>query len=220
MTSAKNILTNCTLYAIIDTGYVETKDLESTLQRLISSGASVVQFRAKNISPEETLTLARPLREICLKASVLFAVNDYPNIAKELDADILHIGQEDGCIAKVRKKVSKKCLIGRSTHSIEQAKNALAEGFDYIGYGPLFPTQTKPGRAEIGLENIQFIEQVIGSQIPVFCIGGIKLENLDRVIDSGGRRIVIVSELLLSADMNKYMKQIRVKLDKMLKQGE
>lgn len=215
MISAKNILTDCKIYAIIDTGYVEIKNLENTLLELIRCGATVVQFRAKNISPEETLILARPLRAICLRASVLFAVNDYPNIAKELDADILHIGQEDGCIGNVKKVVGADCIIGRSTHSVEQAKNALAEGFDYIGFGPLFPTQTKPGRAEIGLQNIQSIEQDVGSKIPVFCIGGVKLENLDEIISFGGRRVVIVSELLLATDMDKYMKQIRDKLDKL-----
>ena len=91
--------------------------------------------------------------------------------------------------------------MGRSTHSPEQARAALAEGADYIGFGPLFPTPTKVGRPGIGIENVAQIQQEVGSQIPVFCIGGIKRENLPEVLGAGAQRIVIVSDLLLAPDI-------------------
>lgn len=87
-------------------------------------------------------------------------------------------------------------IVGRSTHSPEQARAALAEGFDYIGFGPLFPTPTKKGRPGIGLESIAEVENDVGNEIPVFCIGGIKRDNLELVLASGARRVVIVSALL------------------------
>ncbi|MCB1134188.1 MAG: thiamine phosphate synthase, partial [Verrucomicrobiae bacterium] len=88
-----------------------------------------------------------------------------------------------------------------STHSLAQARAALEEGFDYIGFGPLFPTPTKLGRPGIGLEDIAAMEREVGSKIPAFCIGGIKRENLDEVLSAGARRVVIVSDLLTAPDV-------------------
>lgn len=92
-------------------------------------------------------------------------------------------------------------LIGRSTHSLAQARAALAEGFDYIGFGPLFPTPTKAGRPGIGLEDIAAMENEVGKHIPAFCIGGIKRSNLAQILAAGARRVVIVSDLLTDPDI-------------------
>ena len=92
-------------------------------------------------------------------------------------------------------------MVGRSTHSVAQAQAALAEGADYIGFGPLFPTPTKKGRPGIGLENIDVVEETVGYAIPVFCIGGIKPSNLAAVKAAGAKRVVIVSHLLKTADV-------------------
>jgi thiamine-phosphate pyrophosphorylase len=92
-------------------------------------------------------------------------------------------------------------ITGRSTHSLEQARAALAEGFDYIGFGPLFPTPTKAGRPAIGLHEIAAMEREVGSQIPAFCIGGITRQTLPQVLAAGARRVVIVSDLLKADDV-------------------
>jgi thiamine-phosphate pyrophosphorylase len=92
-------------------------------------------------------------------------------------------------------------IIGRSTHSLQQAKQALADGADYIGFGPLFPTPTKAGRPAIGLDDIAEMEREVGSKIPAFCIGGIKPDNLGEVLAAGARRCVVVSHLLLAGDI-------------------
>ncbi len=92
-------------------------------------------------------------------------------------------------------------IIGRSTHSFEQARTALAEGFDYIGFGPLFPTPTKAGRPAIGLEEIAAMEREVGSKIPAFCIGGITRQTLPAVLTAGACRVVIVSDLLTAPDI-------------------
>jgi thiazole synthase len=122
-------------------------------------------------------------------------------IAMELGADGVHIGQEDGAIYDVRSRIGADMIIGRSTHSLAQAKQALADGADYIGYGPLFPTPTKAGRLAIGLGDIAEMEREVGSRIPAFCIGGIKPDNLSEVLAAGARRCVVVSHLLLAADI-------------------
>jgi len=93
-------------------------------------------------------------------------------------------------------------LFGRSTHSLAQAEAALAEGFDYIGFGPLFPTPTKAGRPGIGLAEVAEMERRVGSRIPAFCIGGIKRSNLNEVLAAGARRVVIVSDLLSAPDVH------------------
>ncbi|MGL4401009.1 MAG: thiamine phosphate synthase [Luteolibacter sp.] len=92
-------------------------------------------------------------------------------------------------------------LFGRSTHSLAQARAALEEGFDYIGFGPLFPTPTKAGRPAIGLQEIATMEREVGSQIPAFCIGGITRQTLPQVLAAGARRVVIVSDLLRADDI-------------------
>jgi thiamine-phosphate pyrophosphorylase len=92
-------------------------------------------------------------------------------------------------------------IIGRSTHSLAQAKQALADGADYIGFGPLFPTPTKAGRPAIGLGDISEMEREVGSKIPAFCIGGIKPDNLGEVLAAGALRCVVVSHLLLAGDI-------------------
>ena len=132
--------------------------------------------------------------------------------AAELDADGVHIGQDDGSLEDARAIVGPGKLIGRSTHSLDQARAALAEGFDYIGFGPLFPTPTKLGRPGIGLENIAAMERDVGSKIPAFCIGGIKRSNLPEVLAAGARRVVIVSDLLTAEDVSGATFEVAAKI--------
>ena len=98
-------------------------------------------------------------------------------------------------------------IVGRSTHAPEQAQAALQEGFDYIGFGPLFPTPTKQGRPGIGLEGIAGVGDSVGREIPVFCIGGIKRDNLVEVVGHGAKRVVIVSDLLTAPDVEEATRE-------------
>jgi len=189
------------LYAIVDLGYVKAGDALSAAAALLAGGAGVLQLRAKGHGEEEIETLARQILPLCREAGVPFVVNDFPEIAARIGSDGVHIGQDDGSLEETRKIVGEKMIVGRSTHSPEQAKAALAEGFDYIGFGPLFPTPTKLGRPGIGMENIPMVQAEVGSRIPVFCIGGIKRSNLPEVVAAGARNAVIVSDLLSAADI-------------------
>ena len=196
------------LYGILDLGYVEKKDALSVAESLILGGASLLQLRAKGHDPAGLLDLAKELNVLCSKHHVPFIINDHVQLAKDCGAPGLHLGQDDGSLDEARAILGQHVLVGRSTHSVEQAQAALAEGADYIGFGPLFPTPTKKGRPGIGMENIEIVERTVGCAIPVFCIGGIKPENLSEVKAAGAQRVVIVSHLLQAADITAETKSI------------
>lgn len=195
-------LSRARLYGIVDFGYVPENAVEKVTAALLFGGADVIQLRAKGIPLETVATTARKIIPLCKAVGVPFILNDYPEMAVELGADGVHIGQDDGTIYGVRSRIGADMIIGRSTHSIAQAKQALAAGADYIGFGPLFPTPTKAGRPAIGLEDIAEMEREVGSKIPAFCIGGIKPDNLDEIIAAGARRCVVVSHLLIAPDIS------------------
>jgi thiamine-phosphate pyrophosphorylase len=189
------------LYGILDLGYVERERSVEVAEQLILGGVSLLQLRAKGHDPETLLNLAKELTTLCSKHHVPFIVNDHVQLAKDCGAPGLHLGQDDGSLDEARSILGQHVLVGRSTHSVAQAQAALAEGADYIGFGPLFPTPTKKGRPGIGLENIDIVEETVGYAIPVFCIGGIKPSNLAEVKAAGAKRVVIVSHLLKTADV-------------------
>jgi thiamine-phosphate pyrophosphorylase len=189
------------LYAILDLGYVAMGNAACVTVELLDGGADLLQLRAKNHDAATIRSVAGEILPLCKTAGVPFILNDFPELAAELGADGVHIGQDDGPLSDAREIMGPGKLIGRSTHSLEQARAALAEGFDYIGFGPLFPTPTKLGRPGIGLRDIAAMEREVGSRIPAFCIGGIKRANLPEVLAAGARRVVIVSDLLTARDV-------------------
>ncbi len=201
------------LYAILDLGYVDGARIEERAGDLLAGGADLLQLRAKGHDREDILNLAKRLQPLCRAAGVPFIVNDHPSIAREVDADGVHLGQDDGSLQEAREETGGTLLVGRSTHSLAQARAAREEGADYIGFGPLFPTPTKEGRPGIGLENIAAAENSVGIHIPMFCIGGIKARNLGEVLGAGARRVVVVSGLLQAADVQAAVAEIKGSMD-------
>ncbi len=197
------------LYAILDLGYAREENAADVAAALLAGGADLLQLRAKGHSEEIIRRIAETLMPLCKNAGVPFILNDFPHLAAKLGADGVHIGQDDGSLLDARKIVGPHMIVGRSTHSLDQARAALAEGFNYIGFGPLFPTPTKLGRPGIGLEHIRKMERDVGSRIPAFCIGGIRRDNLQTVLDAGARRVVIVSDLLQAGDITAATKEVR-----------
>ncbi len=188
------------LYGIVDMGYTKPEELEQKTAALLAGGVRILQLRAKGVELAAVRELALRMQPLCREAGAIFVLNDYPEMAAELGVDAVHVGQDGGSLAEVRRIVGPNMLVGRSTHSPEQALAAVAEGADYIGFGPLFPTGTKPGRPSIGLQDIAAVQAQLGD-FPMFCIGGINGETLPRVLAAGARRVVIVSWLLQQADI-------------------
>jgi thiamine-phosphate pyrophosphorylase len=197
------------LYGILDLAYVAPADVERVASQMMEGGVDLLQLRAKNHGESEIERLAARLAPIAESAGVPLILNDFPQLVPSVGARGAHVGQEDFSVADARWRAGRAlsgevspAIIGKSTHSLSQAAAAELEGADYIGFGPLFATPTKPGRPAIGLEEIRAAHAQ--ARIPIFCIGGIKLENLGRVIAAGARRVVIVSGLLHAADVADY----------------
>lgn len=190
------------LYGILDLGYVAPGDTISVATRMLEGGVEVLQLRAKKLPLLEIIKIAGPLAALCRSFGVPFIINDHPKAVVECEADGLHIGQDDIFIDEARKLIGPDKIVGLSTHSILQAKSALEEKPDYIGFGPLFSTPTKPDYTSIGTSRIREAHTLV--DLPIFCIGGIKLENLPEVLAAGARRIVIVSGILQSGQIPDY----------------
>jgi thiamine-phosphate pyrophosphorylase len=197
-----NPLHECRLYGIIDLGYVEARDTARIVEQMIEGGVDLIQLRAKNKSIEELVKLAKELHELTAKSAAPLIVNDYAEVASSTPVEGVHVGQDDDSIEIVRRRVKRDILVGKSTHSLEQARAAEREGADYIGFGPIFATPTKPDYAPIGLENIRRVHAEVN--LPIFCIGGINIDNLQSVIDAGAKRVVMVSALLKAHNIVDY----------------
>jgi len=195
-------LADALLYAIIDLGYVSAENAPAILEKLVAGGIDIVQLRGKNRGLDELSVLAEQLLQLTMSAKIPLIANDHAEIAQRVEVQGVHVGQDDDSIKRVRSQIKRPILVGKSTHSIEQAVAAEREGADYIGFGPIFSTPTKPDYSPVGLANIREVHERVS--IPIFCIGGIKSENLAQVIDAGAKRVVIVSGLLQANDIAEY----------------
>lgn len=167
----------------------------AVLKEAIEGGVTFFQFREKGegcLSGQTKRELALDLKEICHAADVPFIVNDDVELALDVDADGVHIGQEDGAIEKVRRKIGNK-ILGISTHNLEEAEFALEAGADYIGVGPMFMTTTKEDIQEVqGPRVIRSIREH-GFEIPLVGIGGINTSNAHEVIEAGADGVAVIS---------------------------
>ena len=213
----RNILADCRLYGIVDTGYLPVYGLCDACSDLIEGGVQIIQLRAKGYTADEMRPYAMALQVICRATGTIFVLNDHIELAAELGVDALHVGQDEGSLEQLRAIVGEEMIIGRSTHAPEQAIAARAEGFDYIGFGPLFPTGTKPGRASIGLQDLATVQESLGEQYPIFAIGGINEQSLQDVLSAGAKRVVIVSWLLQQQNISVAAKSIISSLNVQLK---
>jgi thiamine-phosphate pyrophosphorylase len=208
-------LSRSRLYGILDLAYVELGKAIEVAEFVIAGGVDLLQLRAKNLAPEEIEKLAARLHAVTKERGVPLIINDHPTIARNVGAEGVHVGQDDLSIAEAREIVGTECAVGKSTHSVDQAIRAFYEGADYIGFGPLFATPTKPDYSPIGLSEIGKVHEAV--RVPIFCIGGIKLDNLPKVIEAGAQRVVIVSGLLQATDVVAYGRAVKQLLNRNLK---
>ena len=164
----------------------------------MEAGLDIIQFRVKNTPFKEALDIARSIKNLLKGKEVLFIVNDNIDLALSLDSDGIHLGQNDTLPEEARKLLGEKKIIGLSTHSINQMREAVKKDIDYISIGPIFPTPTKPDYKSIGLEIIKTAAKEIN--IPFVAIGGIDESNIKDVIVMGAKRVAVVRAILSSND--------------------
>ena len=170
----------------------------TVMEQTLQGGADIIQLRAKDMTKREVLAQAYALRKLTRHYDVPLIINDHIDIALAVDADGVHLGQDDLPLAEARRILGADRIIGISTHSIEQALRAERDGADYIGVGPVFPTGTKPGRQAVTTSYVQEAAQRI--RIPFVAIGGITTSNVNEVLAAGAARICAVSAIVGSDD--------------------
>jgi thiamine-phosphate pyrophosphorylase len=190
-------LSGMRLYVVTDATQPPERVLE-TVRAAGQGGADAIQLRRKGGDDLENLRLAERCRQACADAGVLFVVDDRLDIAMAVGADGVHLGQDDLPIAVVR-RLWPGGLVGRSTHSFDQAMTAVAEGADYLGVGPVYATPTKPGRPAVGLELIRAVARARVA-VPWVAIGGIAADNVQAVLDAGASAVAVVRAVCTARD--------------------
>jgi thiamine-phosphate pyrophosphorylase len=199
----RQLLATCRLYLITS----PSPQLEGMVEAALRGGVRLVQYRAKEgglgpdgqpLTDAVRLRQAQALRQLCSRHGALFVVNDRIDIALAVDADGVHLGQGDLPPALARRLLGPERLIGRSTHALPQLQQAVADGCDYVGVGPVNATPTKPGREPVGLDYVR--QAAAASPIPFFAIGGIDATSLAAVQAAGGERVAVVRAITEAAD--------------------
>jgi len=186
------------LYVVLDRAAARGRDLEEILTATIAGGCRMIQLREKEWPSGRLLPLAERLRDRCRRAGVTFIVNDRVDLAIAVGADGVHLGQDDLPARAARPLLRPGMVMGRSTHSLAQAREAQAEGADYIAVGSMFPTRTKPDFQLVGPELIRTIRPQ--TKAPLVGIGGVTRENVAEVIRAGADGVAVISAVCGATD--------------------
>ncbi len=190
-----------------------------TLAAAISGGATIAQLRDKSRSDDALCDLALAALELARKAGVPLIINDRIEVAAAVGADGVHLGQDDPSTALARELLGGDALIGVSASTIEEARRAEAEGADYLGVGPIFPTTSKPDAVRpIGLEGLAKIRDAV--KIPIVAIGGITKEKVKGVIRAGADGVAAIAAIAEADDMEEAAREMRDEVDKALTSKE
>jgi thiamine-phosphate pyrophosphorylase len=171
-----------------------SEQLFTVVEAALQGGLTLVQYRDKNADDTTRLALGRKLCELCHQYGALFIINDRVDLAVGVNADGVHLGQQDIPIALARDILGSQRLLGRSTTNPQEMQRAIAEGADYIGVGPVYETPTKAGKAAAGLEYVRYAQE--NSPIPWFAIGGIAQSNVGDVLRAGAQRVAVVRAIM------------------------
>ncbi len=206
MRKTAELLQDAQLYVLLD-GRDSSASFVQLVQALVDAGADVLQLRDKRLPDRDLVERARVLRHLTQVTGTMFIVNDRPDIAVLSDADGVHVGQDELTVADCRAVLGASCLVGVSTHSLAQARQAAVDGADYIGCGPTFPSQTKAFESFPGLELLRAVQAEIS--IPAFAIGGINCENVAGVLEAGFRRVAVSGAVTAATDPAAVARSLR-----------
>ena len=182
---------DCNLYLVLSSEYANRRPVLDIARQAVTAGVDILQMREKDISEKDLIILGKGLLSLCREFDIPFIVNDNPYLAKRLDADGVHLGQEDikrYPLLTTRNIIGPDKIIGVSTHSIEEFRQANCDDFNYIAFGPIFPTKTKD--FFLGTDDIEEVVDI--AEKPVIFIGGINLTNIDSLLMKGVRNIAVI----------------------------
>ncbi len=207
---ARQRLEEARLYLLV-TGALCRASLEWTIQEAAAGGVQIVQLREKQLADRALLERAREIRHCTRQLGVLFIMNDRADIARLVEADGIHVGQDELPVKEARRLLGPQALIGVSTHDLEQVRLAVLDGASYIGVGPTFPSRTKDFSAFPGLD---FIRQAAAeTSLPAFAIGGITLTNLPDAVAAGARRVAVSQSICQVEDPRRAAREMRELLE-------
>ncbi|MCK5825805.1 MAG: thiamine phosphate synthase, partial [Desulfuromusa sp.] len=191
------------LYLITDNN--QDGKLLTKIEAALTGGAKIVQYRAKDIRPDDRQKMAENIKSLCHQHEACFIINDLPELAHKIDADGVHLGQEDMSIAQARQILGHKKLIGVSTHDVDQALKAEAHGADYIAIGSIFSTDSKEDANLVGLKTLSMVRKAV--RIPVVAIGGITPDGAYDALAAGADSIAVISGIMADSDPARAAKE-------------
>ena len=199
------------IYCITSEEHSKGRSNLEVAQEMIEAGVEIIQYREKEKDMLDKYQDADKIRKLTREAGVTMIVNDDIDLALAIDADGVHVGQEDLPVDIVRKLVGEEKMIGLSTHKPQQAREAVTQGVDYIGVGPIFATETKEDVcAPVGLEYLEYVADNI--DLPFVAIGGIKEDNVEQVVDKGASCVAMITEIVGAEDIQEKIAGIREKM--------
>ena len=203
------------LYVIIDTKTLGQRHEVDAASKAINGGAKVIQLRDRLHDKGALLTTAKRLKDLCYKSDILFIINDHLDIALAVNADGLHIGQEDLPLSVVRKELAIDKIVGLSTHTLAEAQKAETEGADYVAVGSMFSSPTQKKVKVVGLEHLRRVRQTIS--IPIVAIGGINKENIAEVMIAGADSAAVISAVIAQENIEAATRQLVKEIEKKTK---
>jgi len=203
---------NYDLYIITDQRISHGKSHLEVAEAVLEGGVTVLQFRDKEMEYSEAIEVCQKIHKLTKKKGVPFIVNDRVEIVKAVDADGVHLGQEDMSFSSARKILGKEKIIGISVETVEQALKAVEGGADYLGIGPIYPTATKPdaGKA-LGIARLKEIRESVN--IPIVAIGGINENNLEEVLRAGADGVAVISAVVSAPDITEACRKLKNKIE-------
>lgn len=202
------------LYAVTDRHWLGEEPLYDQVKKALDGGATFVQLREKNLDREVFLAEAKEIQKLCKEYGVPFVVNDEVSIAKDIDADGVHVGQSDMEAMDVRKILGPDKIIGVSAQTVEQAIIAEKHGADYLGVGAVFTTGSKDDADDVSHETLKAICEAVS--IPVIAIGGITKDNVAELAGSGICGVAVISAIFGQKDIQKATEELKFSVENML----
>ena len=202
------------LYAVTDRHWLGNQTLLEQVQEALDGGATCIQLREKQLDDKTFLQEAIEIQKLCKQYQVPFIVNDNVEIAKDMHADGIHVGQSDMEALDVRKALGNDVILGVSAQTVEQAKKAEAHGADYLGVGAVFPTGSKDDAEDVSYETLKAICEAVS--IPVIAIGGITQDNVKDLAGSGIVGIAVISAIFAQKDITQATKDLKQATKQML----